>query len=98
MLYAYGPGLKSPLLFMLAANSISLSDFNSVLGRYQDHINAISESKGSKQNAGATETLKELDVHRLSTIPDRLAQLKSLPDENISLHKEEVGQLIKWKL
>ena len=80
---------------MLFASSISISEFKTVLERYQNHIDALSKSKIG--DAGTAETLKELDVHRVSTIPDRLARLKA-NGEVIFLEKEEVGQLIKWKL
>lgn len=81
---------------MLSAHSISLADFRKVLERYQTHIDTVSESKPSARDT--VETLKELDVYRLSTIPDRLTKLRSVQREKVSLTKEEVEQLIKWKL
>lgn len=80
---------------MLSADSISLKEFRSVLNRYQTHIDTLSESKHKSSPAV---TLKELDVHRLSTIPDRLAKLRDVEGGQVSLTKYEVEQLISWKL
>ena len=76
----------------LAAETITLAEFEDVLSRYDALIRSLSSSSKKKKEDG--ETLEQLDAYRLLTVPARLRETGG----ELYLEKEEVERLIRWKL
>ena len=66
----------------LRPEEISLDDFEAALNRYQDYV---------------PDKLKELDKARFETIPEQIKS-RNLDDDGALLSKEELQQLVDWKL
>ena len=75
----------------LAAETITLAEFENVLSRYDALIRSLSSSSKKKEDG---ETLEQLDAYRLLTVPARLRERGG----ELYLEKEEVERLIRWKL
>ena len=73
----------------LAAETITLAEFEDVLSRYDALIRSLSSSSNKDG-----ETLEQLDAYRLLTVPARLRERGG----ELYLEKEEVERLIRWKL
>ena len=76
----------------LAADIITLADFQDVLSRYDAQIQSVSKPSNTDGD-----TLAQLDTYRLLTVPTRLDKVRADGGE-LYLHKEEVERLIRWKL
>jgi len=76
----------------LTPDIITLAEFEGVLSRYDALIQSVSKPS----NKGG-ETLAQLDIYRLLTIPARLDKVRE-EGGALYLDKEEVERLIRWKL
>ena len=76
----------------LTPDTITLAEFEGVLSRYDALIQSVSKPS----NKGG-ETLAQLEIYRLLTIPARLDKVRE-EGGALYLDKEEVERLIRWKL
>lgn len=75
----------------LATDEISAEDFFTVLSRYDALVHSLSKPSSDGNS------LKELDVYRLTAIPERLRSIRE-GGGDLYLEKVEVERLIRWKL
>ncbi|KAI9844620.1 MAG: hypothetical protein M1837_005472 [Sclerophora amabilis] len=77
---------------------IDISEFNRVLTKYDDLVSDLSKRQGTKTYvATPSDSLERLDRRRFNEIP-AVAQQRTTDKGETWLEKEEVEDLIKWKL
>ncbi len=91
----------------LSASTITKSTFDALLLRYDaliTHLSASTSTSTSTSTKPSTPSLQTLDRLRYHTIPQRLAARKKAaetshdPGNGAYLEKEEVEDLVRWKL